>query len=550
MSIKYGVRYLKADEFVTYCANLNVATDPRELEYYEKTGVMLPVARLVYPDEYVIRGVAWSFDAANKPLRAYEWPELQRLSDKLRLLPEDYARLTDEELIDSFDREMGQNTFIMRPTTETYRPWSSYTVLVPTGGGKELRQSTVDHYYAYWQVHQLYHIQQYPDLYMNRPLLDQISEQTRQRMLLPRAPDAEELCEFNGQARLFDALSFWITVHSRERQRTFALVPEINGVRRLEEPQLRAYETRILADAKLVRDRFGLTSDNLYAFLNQLISLHDNYRQRERYKLSDELRNDILSLTQLIGIMTGAEWDRIADELGTRYTMWTKQSLRRLDVATRERGEARDVLIHFAGKYSIELTRLAILPRTRVFTESQVDELLDYCEGEDLSVLITALSGMVAAEDDYDTKFRRVTRYTNLKNVLTSIEYLLKDLAVKGGITLSGNTLNPVVRSVMANETGWIGTFNAKVQLGLTSAATSTGFLGNLTQLRSDPDLLVSEDAYWARVFLICCLARNLTVHKYANEDWFYGELFGEMLVAAIFALLYSWQIAKREGWV
>ena len=146
--------------------------------------------------------------------------------------------------------------------------------------------------------------------------------------------------------------------------------------------------------------------------------------------------------------------------------------------------------------------------------------------------------------------FRKVTRYTNLKNVLTSIEYLLKDIAVKGGITLSGNTLTPVVRSVMANETGWISIFNAKVQLGLTSAATATGFLGNLTQLRSDPDLLRSEDTYWARVFLICCLARNLTVHKYANEDWFYGELFGEMLVAAIFALLYSWQIAKREGWV
>lgn len=550
MATEYGVRYLKADEFVRHCANLNVETDLGELEYYEKTGVMLPVARLVFPEECVTRSASWSLGAASEPPKADEWPELKRLSDKLRLLPEDYARLTDEELVDSFDREMGRNTFIMRPTSETYRPWSSYTVLVSIGDAKKLRRPTADHYYGYWQVHQLYYLQKYPDLYENRSLLDKISEQDRQHMLLPRAPKAANLCEFNGLARCFDALSFWITVYSRERQRTFALVPEINGVRRLDEPQIRAYEIRISADAKLVQDRFGLTIDGLYSFLNQLIELHDNYLRRERYKLADELRNDILSLTQLIGILTGAEWDRIADELGTRYTMWKKKSLRRLDVATKERDEARDVLVYFAGKYSDELARLAILPRTRVFTESEIDALLDYCEGEELLVLITALSGMVAAEDDYDTKFRRVTRYTNLKNVLTSIEYLLKELAAKGGIALSGNTLNPVVRSVMANETGWIGTFNAKVQLGLTSATTAAGFLGNLTHLRSDPDLLRTEDVYWARVFLICCLARNLTVHKYANEDWFYGELFGEMLVAAIFALLYSWQVAKREGWV
>jgi len=550
MATSYGVRYLEADKFVTYCSNLNIKTDLDELEYYEKIGVMLPTARVVYPDDYIIRTVSQSFITGGEPLKADEWLEITRLWDKLRILPNDYAHLTDEELVDSFDREIGRNRFIMLPTHENYKSWRSFTVLVPINNGKEIRRSTADHYYGYWQAHQLYYMQQYPDLYENRPLLDQISEQVRQRMFLPRNPKVEVLRDFNGCAHLFDSLSFWITVFSRERQRTFALIPEINQVRRLDEPQLLTYRGRLLADAKLVQNRFGLTIDNLYVFLKQLIELNDTYRRQERYKLADALKNDILSLIQFIGILAGVESDDVADELGKRYTKWTKQSLLELDVATKEREEARNVLIHFVKNYAIEMTKRAIAPQTRIFTESEIEELLDYCEGEELSVLVTALSGMVAAEDDYNTKFRKVTRYTNLKNVLTSIEYLLKDLAAKGSITLTGNTLNPVLRSVMANETGWINTFNANVQLGLTSATTAAGFLGNLTQLLSDPNLVRSEDSYWARVFLICCLARNLTVHKYANEDWFYGELFGEMLNAAIFALLYSWQVAKRDGWV
>lgn len=65
-----------------------------------------------------------------------------------------------------------------------------------------------------------------------------------------------------------------------------------------------------------------------------------------------------------------------------------------------------------------------------------------------------------------------------------------------------------------------------------------------------DPDLIKSRDTYWAKVFLIASIARNLTVHLYPDDDWFYGELFGEMLEAAIFAILYTWQVAKRESWI
>ena len=49
----YGNRYLRATQFTSHCRSLNVSVDLRELEHYEKEGLMLPVARVLYPDDYV-----------------------------------------------------------------------------------------------------------------------------------------------------------------------------------------------------------------------------------------------------------------------------------------------------------------------------------------------------------------------------------------------------------------------------------------------------------------------------------------------------------------
>ena len=58
---------------------------------------------------------------------------------------------------------------------------------------------------------------------------------------------------------------------------------------------------------------------------------------------------------------------------------------------------------------------------------------MNCCEREGLGLFVTALSGMVATGDEeYRQISRRVQRYTNLKNVLNSYEYLLK--TVKGGV--------------------------------------------------------------------------------------------------------------------
>ena len=97
MSAQYGVRFVDFKQFINYCRDLNVTVNERELEHYEKTRVMLPTARVTYPDAYVIQSAQLARVVVNVEQASGQWPELERLFEKPRFLQEDYDNLTDDE---------------------------------------------------------------------------------------------------------------------------------------------------------------------------------------------------------------------------------------------------------------------------------------------------------------------------------------------------------------------------------------------------------------------------------------------------------------------
>ena len=314
----YGDRYATVGVFKGYCRDLNVKTDERELEHYEAIGAMFPSARVVYPNEYVIedyqhqRDGNWDWDSFAT------WPELRRLTDKIRMFPYGYDDLSDEERVHCFDREFdaGGNPYLRQPDGANFQPWSNYRVMVRDGHGNEFMRPTAVHYYSYWQVHQLHFVQKYPDLFKNTWFIDHLREDAPMKGLFPRSPTKERLSGFEGMGRYFDALSFWVTVYSEEHNRTFAGITEENRVRVLDDTQADAYQKRLSILAGSVRQRFKLKADNLYVFLRQIISLYQDYERDEHYKLAEALKRDIFSLSNLIELTTGETRDQIADQLG------------------------------------------------------------------------------------------------------------------------------------------------------------------------------------------------------------------------------------------
>jgi len=338
-------------------------------------------------------------------------------------------------------------------------------------------------------------------------------------------------------------------MYNREHKRTYALIPEEHHVKILDEPQFKSLQRRLVENAKEVEEHYGLNNETSYDFLYELLELHKGYQDDERYKLSEELKNDIFYQAQLIALIFDHKWENIEKEFGNRYAFWTKNQFRHLNTLLKERDETREMLVHVAGDYRKVIEKHNIPKPKHMFRPNEIDKFLDYCESEGLTIFFTAISGMIATGEEYAVKFRRVTRYTNIKNVLTALEFLLKSFAANGDFHLNGKSLNPVIKEMMKSEK-WFRLFKDKTDKGLTHAKDPTEFFNNINQLVNDSDLVQSEETFWAREFLIASLARNLTVHSYPDYDWFYGQLFGEMLGAALYSVMYSWQVANREGWV
>ena len=366
------------------------------MEHYERIGAMLPAARLVFPDEYVIRRDQSQWNSVMDWDETDQWPALGRLSERIGPFPFGYGGLTDEELVHCFDREFeaGGNPHLMRPASADFRPWSDYRVTVNDGQGNVFKRPTAEHYFSYWQVHQLYWIQQYPDLYKNARLIERIPGDDPVQRFRPRVPTKERLVDFEGNRRSFDALSFWVTVCGRERSRTFAGISEINGIRRLDDVQAAKYRTRLAALAGLkVTKRFQLTPGDLYSFLRKLLALMEDYERKERYKLAEVVKSDIFAWENLLMLTTGETRHDVAEELG-KVNIYDKRTFRHMDIKTKERDYTFDLLNRVSIGCGNALRQLGDSQWS--FNVTDTIDLLNYCEQEGLSLFMTALSGMEA----------------------------------------------------------------------------------------------------------------------------------------------------------
>ena len=544
----YGERFIESNRFISYCKSLNVSTTEHELEHYEKIGAMMPVARVIYPRDYMIhrRETMHHQSPLEGSLKSSRWPEVDELVDKDVYFLRRFNDLSDEELIDSFDREMGANSLLEQPTQANFRPWQEYVVTIPDGHGSSFGESSATHYYSYWQVHQLSLIKQFPEYYKIKGLLDLLPyEEKRKRGYLENR-NMEPFVEFREKRHLFNALSFWLTMYIRERERSFAEIPKVYGVKRLDATQAAEYRKRLAKHAKMVTARFNLDVSGLYAFLNQLLELLSDYSRCERYKLADELKKDIFEVTHLINRFAGHDQETIEQQLANHSAHG--REFRHLFRDLKERDYAVDIIQYVVEHPDHKGKVKASLGWTNI--ELETKRILDYCEGAGLTPLIISLSGMVAiGEEERRAKFRRVQRYTNLQSVLTSYEYFVKSIGEKANLGVGGKTLNPVLDVFMSREP-WMKAFRTRVHQGLTKARSDVEFAENLASLQSDPALKGFPVQYWAGVFLLVCLSRNYTVHHYPNQDVFYDESYGDILDSVILALCYTWKVADSRGWV
>lgn len=545
----YGERYAEVGRFIDYCRDLNVKTDPRELAHYEKIGAMLPVARVIYPDDYVVEAYRRDLDGDHNWNCFESWPELAELTEKSLWSLRNFNDLADEELVHCFDRakRSAGNRYLRIPAFGDYQPWDEYAVTLPDT--EDLRRPTAEHYYSYWQVHQLYLIQRHPHLYRYAVLVDRLSPDDRARTSWLDFPSKESLREFDGMRPWFDALSFWVTLYGRERARTFAGVPDKNGVRRITSIAADRYKRRLAQSAVLTMERFELSASDICRFLRQLIHLYEDYERNERYKLARKLRYDMLHCARLLELGQDWSWEQVAEQLG-QSNYFDKQTFRRLLAPEKERDYAVDVLTHMPRVWSQALQEDD--ESGWPFTEADANALLDFCEQQGLSLLRTSLGGMLAVgEDEHREKFTHEQTYSNVRNILTGYEDLLRRLPPETiRDTLPPEFTNKV--SKLVHGRSWAKKFD-RVRCDpkkLLDAKSPWEFRTKLNKVLNHKEVQGSKDGLVAMAFIVTLLARNFTAHSLADDDGIFQEEIGKTLDAVIIAITHTWKLAQEEGWL
>lgn len=311
--------------------NIELLSFNRELELYEREGILLPVARVIKPKNYINRQnlLDKGFEPSEETVA--DWRELDKLFYGI-----DSSEYEDElKSWNSFDMAFKhKNKFLLKPKAEQYKPWKTYRTLIEPAQGESYLADTATHYYHAWQVHQIYFIQNYyPLLAKHNWVLQNIKDEAKKTAsyLLPK--DKNALLSFFGNAKLFDALSFYTELYQNEQYRTFESIPENDGIKRLNDEQFSRYNEELIKHAHLVANKFQLDVDKLYEFLRYTLDLHTKYESKEKYKLADELEEDIIFLSRLISGLTGKGFIDVEQELGRISPYWTKEKFRHFDKA-------------------------------------------------------------------------------------------------------------------------------------------------------------------------------------------------------------------------
>ena len=455
----------------------------------------------------------------------------------------DWIKVTDEELIDSFDRAFEKgNIYLHNPEQETFRPWNKYPKVQFQFQRAKIRETIVEHYYGYWQIHQLYFLQQYPDLFRNYSLIKSLTKKKRAKYnWYPRAFNKEIYKTFrkNGTAfvPIYDSLSFFFTLYYRERERNFAKAQEKYNVKQLDENEYEDLKKAQKNNAQFVCLKFGVTEETLINYIHNLLELRAEYIKSEKNKLTTLIDFDISVLYSWIWALTGKTWEEVSQELKFNFD---KIDFLKIDFETKRFYDSKMILErHFSG-----LTKWNLTPSP---PESYSNEILIFCQKNGLDIFLHYLPEFVATQEE-TRKFLPQTRYTNLKNLTNFFEYFLKALAVKAKADSTG-TMNRVMQNVLSKsvkaDKSWL--------TGYTSVKKDANSFQELLQNLQSAKALSNQnntDKEISKTIIITFLARNFTTHNYTQEDQFYFELFGELSSAVFLSIFYFWHLAKIEGWV
>ncbi len=516
MSSYHGRRYLTAQEFRSHCSDLSVEVDAfyHDLERYERDRILPPVARLIKPSEYMEqrRNLDANAETWGQPVAG--WDELEDLihhrSNRKSDRPEDRWH--------PFDRAIKyENRFLLAPVEGEFKDWRAYW---REGFG-------VEHYYHYWQVHQVYAIHRYYPVYANDAwLLDNLKDEAKERAirLIPLPNDPR--INLKGNIHFFDALSFFVQLYENEHFKVFGFdKPETNEMHQV-------FEERLTVHAKFILQLYSIEIPQLYQFVFYLLDLRSDYRRNEQEKLVDAVEQDLVFAVNLICYATNQTLQDVAEEAGRLTSPFVRQDIRALDDHLEMRDYTQEAFSRVLKDYN------ELLPEFQV-SMAEIEELLGFIDSTGLLLIPYTIFETDKALNS-KKPIHKSLLYIAMKNLATGLEELLREIAKRSDHDKSWGTLDNLIQELFGD---WYPLFQEERKRKPIPSRPSE-FIEHINAVSKDDTLGNNSRGRVVRIFLIAYWARNLTGHYYTLEGDLYGGLSGNIITAIYYAFLFSWKKA------
>ncbi len=519
----HGERFLPLWLFKSRASALKMRRlDERELEFYEKHCLLLPVARTHEPPAHAV-AVAQ---------RNYGLP-VDRPEDLDP--PDDWRRLQGPvtDGMHCFDRERGCNPLLVTPDCKTFERWNANLVPVTLEPGSPVKISTVERYYAYWQVHVVELLRQCK-YYERAPFMPYVPAESPLRVVSGIPQETEWARTLRGMAVGYDALTLFEVAYSSVvgKGRTpyeGREVPE--GAKDKMRNDLRAEAGRIMR-------LLGLDEAAFFGFVVELTELIDDYRREERTALAEDVERDIWLAQRFAHYALNHDWEEFLAAIERRGGPYSSEAVRRLDPIEDAAAGARMTLRHVVESglgIELEPEDAATLP----------DQIVEFCITHELFEVLTGLADYFFTEEDLRRDLFPGFTYRQLRPHALAVEQLARGIFGTTSDPMHREGLSELLKSLSKDPSRFD---EVKDLMGSDRASDKKGDLDRraiaLANAARDDD---PDDLKIARTLVLAVSARNLVSHRPRMLD---RAAVGVLAPACVHSVALVWLLARRRGFV
>lgn len=533
---RHGQRYIDLRAFKEHSSSLNMKfLNDRELEFYEQHCLLLPALRFHQPAAYLLAVTQ----------RNNLWPVTN--PDDLDP-PEALRRLQHRHTggLHPFDAERERNSLLVTPGCEAFEPWDAdETISLTSPDGHTLRLSTVERYYAPWQVHVVAWLRQREYYYVHSRFLRHIdpSHQLWNQYRLPE--DTEELRSLRGMANGFEALERYVYADQ------VALAEAFDGVDggTLTKPAADELHATVATWARRSLEVSDLDEPAFFRFLSKLILLIGDYRQDERIALAEDAEEYLRDAQRLGQYAFEYDWDGLLAAAEEHVGAGLSTQLRRFDPVEAAADAARRNLKAILGKDPV-----AAIANDYGGIDTVPDEIVKFCLDHDLWEVLFGLQRYSYTDADLRRDRNPGFFHRGLRQLALAGEQLARgildaqgDLGHEGSVSHHGEPYRKLVMILSKAEAPWLTRFKSLIGSGRTSD--KQGDLDQRAAGLADAALAVgaSHDEVIANTLAAAVATRNLVSHRHRFLSVRTARTLGGPSADAIVLI---WLLARERGLV